>query len=177
MVLNISFCFWFFDINFYIVTATSLLFFVLGYFIVKYNLQIEMIDNIKYRYIIPVYIFAVAFSMLNHPVISNIFYKATVIIGICFFIKLSRNIYLNNKFREFFLKLSSFTFFIYCFHEYNNSIAIKAIGKIFPQTALIQTLEYLLLPFIIMSFCIIIALVLQKFTPKFFSIITGNRIK
>jgi hypothetical protein len=35
----------------------------------------------------------------------------------------------------------------------------------------------LLLPFIIMSFCIIIALVLQKFTPKFFSIITGNRIK
>ncbi len=176
-VLVGSFCFWFFDINFYIVTATSLLFFVLGYFIVKYNLQIEMIDNIKYRYRIPVYIFAVAFSMLNHPVISNIFYKATVIIGICFFIKLSRNIYLNNKFREFFLKLSSFTFFIYCFHEYNNSIAIKAIGKIFPETALIQTLEYLLLPFIIMSFCIIIALVLQKFTPKFFSIITGNRIK
>lgn len=64
---------------------------------------------------------------------------------------------------------------IFLFHEMNITILQKICAKVFPQSALIQLAEYLLIPCFIILCYVLLSMFLQKYLPKVYSLITGNR--
>lgn len=111
----------------------------------------------------------------------------------CFFINLSSYPYLNKlntmlalivcwnvvryiyKYNHIFLKLSSYSFFIYVTHFYLIKTFKVILGKIFFGNDIAATLAYLLLPLLTVGIGIIVGKVLNKKFPKFYGIITGGR--
>lgn len=73
------------------------------------------------------------------------------------------------------LRLSSFTFFVYLFHEpwinVYKKIAIKVSG--INTFSLIGA--YITIPFIMYASCILVAIILKKLTPKTYTLLTGGR--
>lgn len=81
----------------------------------------------------------------------------------------------DSKWISFLAGWGSYSFFVYCFHEPVFNI-IKKIGVFFvgySNTSLIVL--YLLNPIVMLALSIFVAKVMQKYTPKVFSILTGGR--
>lgn len=153
--------------------SQSFVFFILGYYIVKYNLNIGIIDKLNWYIITFTYALFIALDYLFSDSFITI-HRVCVLIGILFFIKLTK-VLLDLKSGNIFLRLSKYAFIIYVFHEMNLSIVRKVAFKVFPQTSIMQLVEYMLLPIIIITGCIIFGMLFKKFAPKIYSISTGSR--
>ena len=105
---------------------------------------------------------------------NNYIHGIAVICGIIFFFVCLTD-FKEGKFKSAVLAVSSYSFGIYLFHEQNLSILRKLCTKFLPQTALIQTLEYFLIPAFIIFACIILCMILNKIAPKFYAVLVGNR--
>ena len=99
----------------------------------------------------------------------------TTAIGVFSFISVTYKIK-NLKFKNIILKLSPYVFPIYLFHEFNLTFFRKLLGAILPNTTFYVVLEYILCPLIIIVYCIMLSIVLNKISPKLYKIITGGRI-
>lgn len=164
---------WFSNIAIPFLDNQTIVFFTLGYYVVKYQLNVNVIDRINS--FLAMILFA-GFTVMdygfsyNYPAIHNL----SIIIGILFFIKLTGQLTFYKKCDRI-VWLSRYSFIIYVFHEMNLSMLKKLSLLVFPQTILVQLLEYLLIPVIIIIGCIIFGVILQKISPKFYSVVTGNR--
>ncbi|MDA9774806.1 acyltransferase [Algibacter sp.] len=85
--------------------------------------------------------------------------------------------YLSKKGYTFnvFLKWLPYTFFIYVFHEPYLNISKKILLKISYEKEWGIWSSYFLSPLFTLASAIIIAKILEKYTPKFYKIITGGR--
>lgn len=165
---------WLCDLCIYIVSPEALFFFALGYFIVKYKLDIKIIDKIGYLEISVLYALAIYVEVLA-PNLISIIHKISILIGIVFFVKLSGFFVRRERIGEVFINLSGYTFFIYAFHEYSLRIIKKLMARFFLQTALVQLLEYVFLPVLIIIISIIVGKLFGKIWPKLYSLVTGGR--
>ena len=57
----------------------------------------------------------------------------------------------------------------------NMKILQKIVARILPTNALTQALFYFGIPILIIAFCIILSIVLKKFVPRVYSLVTGSR--
>lgn len=166
---------WFSNISLPFLDNQTIVFFTLGYYIVKYRLDVNVLDRINSVIAI---IFFAGFTVMDYtfsytfPAVHNL----SVVIGILFFIKLSGRL-LSYKICGRIVWLSKYSFIIYVFHEMNLSMLKTLSLIVFPQTILVQLMEYLMIPVIIIIGCIIFGVILQKISPGFYSIVTGNRNK
>lgn len=174
IVLSALIITWFANISIPIMEYQSIVFFILGYYIVKYQLKIDTIDNINGYLISAIYVIFIFLDLLFGSSIP-IIHKMCVCIGIVAVIKLSNLIVNSDKIKTFFLKISKYTFIIYAFHEMNLRIFRKLVTKILPQTSIIQLAEYIFIPIIIISGCILFGYLLNKYLHKFYIIATGSR--
>lgn len=164
---------WFSNISIPFLDNQTIVFFTLGYYIVKYQVDVKWIDRINSTIAI---VFFAGFTAMDFafsytfPAVHNL----SVVIGILFFIKLSGQV-LDYKICDRIVWLSKYSFIIYVFHEMNLSMLKKLSLLVFPQTILVQLLEYMMIPVIIIIGCIIFGMILQKISPKFYSLVTGNR--
>ena len=94
-----------------------------------------------------------------------------ILIGIIFWIRASAYL----KMGKIFSLLSGYQFIIYGFHEFTLTVFSKLAVHLFPQTALLQCIVYIVLPFFIITGCIAGGLILHKVMPKFYYILTGGR--
>ena len=92
-----------------------------------------------------------------------------------FWIRLSKAIYSNEKLRSIFLRLSKWIFIIYVFHELTLSSVRKICQRLFPATPLILCAEYLMIPILGITGCIIAGIVLKKIMPRLYIVLTGER--
>ena len=99
----------------------------------------------------------------------------TTAIGVFCIISVAYNIK-NVNFKYIILKLAPYVFPIYLFHEFNLTFFRKLLSAILPNTVLFVVLEYFLCPLIIIVYCIMLSIVLNKISPKLYKIITGGRI-
>lgn len=60
-------------------------------------------------------------------------------------------------------------------HEFNLTALKKVFAIIIPQTLLFQFIEYLGIPFIILLFCLILCIILEKYMPGLYNLISGGR--
>lgn len=155
----------------------SLLFFSVGYYLVKYHLHISDVQ------IIPSLLCAILYGMCiiidfitQDLMLNNIIHLCSIIIGMIFFVKFTTVIQ-NKTCRECILWASRFCFPVYLFHEMNLRIIKKIVIYILPQTAMIQLLEYFCIPAAIIFLCIVCSLLLNKVSPGIYSLVTGERAK
>lgn len=146
--------------------------FILGAVLVKEQIHITALDYIPLSGLFSGYLLgAVASLFLDIAVVKNIF----ILIGVLFWIRLSKAIYSNEKLRSIFLRLSKWIFIIYVFHELTLFSVRKICQRLFPATPLILCAEYLMIPILVITGCIIAGIVLKKIMPRLYIVLTGER--
>lgn len=174
LCLPTVFLLWLFNVELYFIRAEALLFYMLGYYIVKYRLSVKRLDAVRWIEILPLYACTIAAELLCEAQ-APILHHFNILFGILFFIKLSLPMVRNAALQKKLLWLSHYSFFIYVTHEYTMSIFKKMAVIYLPRVAAMQMVSYLLLPVLIITLCILLGALLNKLLPRFYLLITGGR--
>lgn len=83
----------------------------------------------------------------------------------------------GEKFSAMLMKLSKYAFSIYLFHEMNLFILKKLLAKLLPQTPVMQLVQYLGIPAAILCYCLVLSVLMKKYLPRLYGLLTGNRSK
>lgn len=142
--------------------------FALGYYFVKYKIDVKKLDKIKIRYV------GLLFTWLIMAKLNHKLFFLYIICGVCFYYQISGKIR-ESKVAGVFLWCSQFTFFIYAFHEYYEAMAKKIFMMMIPQSGIVQLLEFFLLPIMIVVCCIIAGAILKQKIPFLYDLICGQR--
>lgn len=177
-VLCILVIMWMFDMPNGIlgIQTQAICFFCLGYYIVKYNIRLSVVDNIDKYIMVFLYLILIALDVATKSGgnVHVIIHQLCIIVGICFWFRCMTKIS-NAKVNKALLFISKYSFFIYIFHEMSLTVLKKAGMVLLPQTTLFQVLEYFLIPVVIFSCCIVAGFLLEKFLPIIYSLLTGKR--
>lgn len=162
----------------YSIYVSDLCMWCLGYFVVKFKWNINKFDRNKGIFVafIILLIIRIALMGIGMPIVlRTLISRIGIALSLVFWYScFSKNI--NGKIQKLFLSLSGFNFGIYLFHEMNLTFAKKLIAKIFGVNFIIQFFQYIFLPFIIVALVIILCIVLKRFFPRLFAVLTGSRV-
>lgn len=148
----------------------------LGYYIVKYNFDINKLDNKKW--IIVLYIVLIILNicifknMITNNILSLILTRLNYLIGVIFWYSCVSKIFINNK---AVLSISKYSFVLYLFHQYGLDFLKKICIKLLPISNTTLLLEYFVLPIIMIVLVIVFANVFGKTMPRLYAIVTGER--
>lgn len=73
------------------------------------------------------------------------------------------------------LLLSRYSFPIYLFHEMALTMLRKICFKIFPATPAFQLAEYVGIPAVIITGCLVFSIILANYLPRLYALLTGGR--
>ena len=168
------------DSNFAHTVQMVFIFFSLGYYVVKYDLRFSDLDRIPLAWIAAAYALAILIAHLlrAHYAEWGAVRGIPTLLGVLFFARLSawRP---RGKWRERVLWLSQYGIAVYLFHERALIIMRKLMMRLLPpaqQTTLAMTLFLFYgLPAINIALCVLLALLLRKFLPRTYALLTGGR--
>jgi len=166
---------WINNIKIYIVSSEALLFFTLGYYIVKYNLGIENIDEIKTMDLLSIYgstIILEYFFINGMPVL----HKVNIILGCIFFLKISRCFIKNIELYKILAWLEKYQFFVYAIHGIVISQLLKIYIRIMPINGVYILLGYFLMILFGVLISLILGIIFRKLFPKTYGILIGGRV-
>jgi hypothetical protein len=154
----------------------SLFFFILGYYIVKYNIKVEMIDklrlldfNIGYAACI---VLELAYHLLGYDV--GVLHQINVVFSVAYFLKISLLLNEKTQIKNVCLRLNDYNFIIYACHASLISYIGVFVRRI-PQTGAVQLASYFGVPFLAIILCIIFGYLFKKFARPVYNIATGSR--
>jgi hypothetical protein len=165
---------WTGGINIYIVNTGALFFFVLGYYIVKYNISYKHLDNIKTIDMAIMYILTIITSLFFKEKIT-IISAVNIIVGIMFFIKLSYNFVKTDKTYKLCVWLEQYAFWVYATHGIVIAVMIKISVKIMPMNNSWLLIHYFIVTLLCIFILVSIGILFRKMFPKIFSILSGGR--
>ncbi|MDR0506519.1 MAG: acyltransferase [Dysgonamonadaceae bacterium] len=166
---------WVNNIRIYIVSPEALLFFMLGYYVIKYNLSMKNIDMIKTFELLTVYCITIImeyFFIKTMPVLS----KINIIIGCLFFLKISRCFIENVKLYNVLAWLEKYQFIVYAVHGVMIPQFLKIYIRIIPPHGVYILLGYFLMILFGVFISLFIGILLKKLFPKIYRVLTGGRI-
>lgn len=174
----------FFDFSFYILSNEALLFFFIGsYFAInKNNFIFNIFDN-KYYFLFFILWIVILFIKtqliqmnLELDLIIGFLPKLSILIGIISLWTIY-DIVMKGKTQpnKIILFLTSFSFFIYAFHEPTLILIKKGLFYILGSEEIIGLMIYFVAPIITIFISIFVAYFLKKYIPKFYYLITGGR--
>jgi fucose 4-O-acetylase-like acetyltransferase len=174
-IFVLFFVFWMNDIKIYIVSSEALLFFTLGYYVVKYNLDIKNIDQIKILDISISYSITV---ILEHLFINNmpVIHKVNILMGCIFFLKISEYFVENIKLYKILAWLEKYQFIVYAIHGIIISQVLKIYIKIIPINGVFILIGYFTVIFFGVFISLVFGIIFKKILPKTYGILTGGRI-
>ena len=150
----------------------ALSWFIIGASIVKLQIHITSFDHISMSKISAVYFGGIIISLLtNISILRNIFIFA----GIIFWIRLTKEIYHNENIRTNLLRLSKYTFIIYVLHELTLSSVRKVCIRLLPTSPAWLFSEYVLIPAVVITGCMVAGVIFKKFMPGAYMLSTGGR--
>lgn len=158
-----------------ILNRDSLVFFSLGYYLVKYNVHLTDVDRLDPVLLAGTYGISVALEcvMRDSPwqYLARLF---SIILGIAFFFRFTTT-HKSHAWKKRLLSLAGYAMPIYLLHEMNLSVLKKLLVRLLPTNAFFQVLEYFGIPAIIISLCIAISWMLRHFTPWLYRLLIGGR--
>lgn len=148
-----------------------------GYYIVKYNIKIDSLDNMGFVLLFAYLIFIFLNILIYINQINTIFLivmikRTNYFIGVVFFYIMTKSFV---KHYDFIKKISDYNFCIYLFHQYGLDFLKKLFLKILPMSSTMLAIEYLFLPILMIVLSILFSILLKKVSIKMFSLITGER--
>jgi surface polysaccharide O-acyltransferase-like enzyme len=175
--------FGFIKFNFLFFNNDSILFFCLGaYFSLhNVNLILKILSQKTYWMFTFIWILIISFktsfsATYSNHVILLLINKGCILIGIIaawsFY-----DIVMTNKTNpsKTILNLSSYSFFLYAFHEPVLTIIKKGVFYIAGRAEIISLINYFLAPILTIILGILLGYVIKRNTPKFYGLITGGR--
>ena len=180
--LLIVFLPWFFGLEPGIIHVrySALLFFYSGALLsVSFKYQLNRIDNHRGKIIFSYTLMALieallrtsGYSLYNHQI-----HQAIIILGIPAFWG-ATGIFLNSPANKILLNVARFSFFVFATHEPIMTIFRKIFYLFMPPRNSLQELAYYIsLPGLTVVVTVLTAILLNKLSPKFFGIITGQRL-
>lgn len=151
---------------------TALAWFLMGAAIVKMQIHMTALDKISTTKMSAVYFAgALAAFLVDIGAVRSVF----TLIGVLFWVRISREIYVRGNIRKGFLWLSQWTFMIYVLHELTLTSIRKVCLRLLPTSPVNLLLEYLLIPISVMTGCILTGIILKKCMPGLYSFVTGER--
>jgi hypothetical protein len=165
---------WLTGANIYIVDAGALLFFALGYYIVKFNISYKHIDALETRDVIAMYALAIIMSLFfvyGAPTMKAV----NIVVGIVFFIKMSRY-FAGNKLYPRLLWLKQYAFFVYAIHEPLLIIMKKLSVRVIPMRGGWILLQYFGVATLGILIFLVIGIIVRKAAPKVYAALTGGRV-
>ena len=155
----------------------SICFWGFGCFIVCRNIRLDSLDKISKKLLCFIYIVMVIGDVLTRTWKGNsIIHNMCVIAGVIFWFVCFTD-FKWERLNRILLYASSYCFCIYLFHEMNLSFLQKICARLLPKSAVFQFLEYIFIPIVIIAGILLISIFLKKRFPKFYSVITGNRVQ
>jgi len=173
--------FWFLDINILFSRNDGMLFFIFGSLLAIKALNTDMVklECKKFRKLFPLLwiliLFVMTYLKLKDFSDINYLYKISIIIGLLTIWFNYDSIIKKKWVEDTLLYLSSYTFFIYLFHEPMLSIINRSVLRFAGISSYINLIVYLTVPVFTIILAIVIARLLEKHTYWFYKIITGNR--
>lgn len=163
-----------------ILNKLSVVFFALGYYIVKYGFRMRTIDKLSTAGIIFIYVVMVTIEFCFYKEGSDLRKAAhsfTIIIGIVLLIKLSGLIIRKSETNvpQALITVASYSFFVYASHDFVQTVLKKVADHTLPQTDFIQMIEYFLIPFLVCFICVVAGILVNKLLPPVYGIMTGAR--
>lgn len=151
----------------------SICFWVLGGVLVKKGISLEEGDRIPMALWVLAYAFLVLLVMtVGRP--YRWLARLTFVTGVFFWFRVTALVH-SPRWMDVLGKLSAFSFGIYLFHEFLLTFIRKAAVKLLPLTPVSQLLQYLLIPAAVVVLCIAICMVLKKWFPRLYGLLTGGR--
>ncbi len=166
---------WVSEINIYIVSPEALLFFSLGYYVIKYSLTIKKLDAIKMYDISMLYIATIVVELFFHEKIFAI-HKVNIIAGSVFLIKVTLCFIQNESVYKRLASLEKYAFFVYAVHGILLAIMTKLSVKIIPMYEAWILLQYFSVNLLGIVIFVLCGIIFKKFFPKIYGILTGGRI-
>ena len=169
---------WIFNVptGVFCIGTQAICFFSFGYYIVKYDIRLSIVDKIHNFIMSSFYFILIALDVITRDWgnIHGIIHQFCILVGICFWYRCTTKIY-NSVWEKKLLIISKYSFFVYIFHEMSLTV-LKKIGMMFlPRTPFFQVVQYLAIPIIIFICCIIAGEFLEKYVPKVYSLLTGKQ--
>jgi surface polysaccharide O-acyltransferase-like enzyme len=168
------FLLWIGGINIYIVSTVALFFFTLGYYIVKYKVNYEHIDNIKTSDMVVMYMITILTTLFFKEKIA-IISAINIIIGIMFFIKVSYSFIKIKKTYKILSWLEQYAFWVYATHGIVIAAMIKISVKIMPMNSGWLLVNYFGITLLCIFILVCIGIIFRRIFPKIFLILTGGR--
>lgn len=179
----ILFGLWLFDIDLQVIANQALFFFVLGAYFSRYKSNLLLKDFSKKYWIYTCIWLAIvlcrtilAYINFENTILLNIIYKVSILIGIPAIWSLYDFLFKNKKVSNYpFYFVTSFSFFLYVFHEPLLTIIKKVLFTLMGKGELASVSIYVIAPLLTIPMSIFIAYYLKQITPKFYQLITGER--
>lgn len=156
-------------------SGQSLVFFVLGYYVVKYRIRIRDIDKIPGVWIAGIYAVSVAVTVFFRGTVYHYtLLHITIVAGIAVLVKISGRM-AQSRGKSFYLRFASYSFYIFAFHEMGLTILTKILARNVHQTVAVQVIEYFGIPIVMIGICMILGWLLKTYFPKLNRLLTGGR--
>lgn len=155
----------------------AILWTIIGACAVKLQIRIKNFDNFPMAIVSILYILIAAVLVGLHLLNVEISWFSTlfVLLGIIFWIMITKYIYGNSRLRNVFVRLANWTFIIYVAHELTLSCIKKVCFGIVPNEPVIALFLYFAIPFLVVFLCIVAGRIGKCFAPKLYQIATGSR--
>ena len=139
---------------------------------VKMQIHMAVQDKISMIKISAAYLVgALASYLLDIGAVRSVFTS----IGVLFWVRISREIYVRGSIRKSFFWMSQWTFMVYVLHEMTLTSVRKVCLRLLPTSPINLLLEYLLIPMSVITGCIITGIILKKCMPRLYLFVTGER--
>jgi fucose 4-O-acetylase-like acetyltransferase len=152
----------------------AILFFSLGYYVVKYRLRLERLDAVPWIPLAILYAASAAAELLAANIFPSV-HKFNILIGSILWLKLT--LPASTRFVPY--KALSYTaglsFFLFALHEPTLGIARVAWFRYLPIEGNFLLLEFLALPAIVIGLVLLIGVLLRKVLPRFYGVLIGGR--
>lgn len=175
-------CMWLFPIPVPIIgggklSGQSFVFFILGYYVVKYNIRMESLEKWSTWFISTLYAILVMLTFISRSMsFGYTIRNLTLAVGIVWIVKISQ-VVSDGLMKEQLLAFARHSFFVYAFHEMGLTILTKIVTRWVNMTWQIQVFEYFGLPVLIIGICVLTSSIMRTVMPGFYGILTGYRNK
>lgn len=164
------------SINCYYFRITDIAMWCLGYFLIKYKVNLNKFDNSR---LVPcIYVLTLILSLIfkdtNIAMINLFLSRFRLSISLIFWYSFFSNNY-RGIIQRTLLRYAQYSFGIYLFHENFLTFFVKLISKIVEMDLSVLLLEYLLLPCFVVVLVIVFCRCFKKLIPSIFTLLTGER--
>ena len=153
----------------------SIVFWVLGCAFCKCKFNLSVFEKIpewliSVLYVLFIVVDTLAIDFKIHSIIHNI----GIIIGMLFWYVCATKLKIS-KIKKLLLVVSTYSFGIYIFHETTLTLFKKVCVRKLPDGNIFSLVQYFVIPMVIIVGCIVLCVLLKRFVPVFYKLLTGSR--